>query len=197
MSRGGGLSRLGLEEVLIAEEDGEHQDEEGHGGAHIATTAAATGCSRRLKIRIANLGQRILPVELACWQALKGGLYGPLLSLWYWFVGNWVRKMSGRYLIEPSACEWMAAQEPPDGQRCAAHGAMSGDGNLGIFRARGLITAATGADGMDRRGEPAAIERESGEQDARHSAGVAMWAAWRGDADTVSAAMRAASALAC
>ncbi|MGA3049081.1 MAG: hypothetical protein ABSD67_20770 [Terracidiphilus sp.] len=46
---------------------------------------------------------------MACWQALKGDPYGPLLSLWYWFVGKWVRNGSGRHLIEPSTRERMTA----------------------------------------------------------------------------------------
>ncbi len=55
------LVRLGLgEEVLVAEEDGQHQEHEGHGGAHIAATTAAGPL--RLQIGILNFGQRILPI---------------------------------------------------------------------------------------------------------------------------------------
>jgi hypothetical protein len=58
----GGRRRLlaGLEKVVVAQQDSDHQQGENHGGAHVAAAAAAAAW--RLKIGIANLGQRVLPV---------------------------------------------------------------------------------------------------------------------------------------
>ena len=58
----GGLSlvRLWLEKELVAQKHDDHQQGECHCGAHVAAAAAAG--ARRLKIWIANFGQRILPV---------------------------------------------------------------------------------------------------------------------------------------
>ncbi len=74
---GGGrlIFRLGLgEEVLIAEEGGEYKEHEGHGGAHITTTAAAG--TLRLQIGIVNFGQRKLPI------VCRGQPAGQPLYLW-------------------------------------------------------------------------------------------------------------------
>ena len=73
--------------------------------------------------------------------------------------------------VQAAAGEGMAAEEPPQGKGHTAQGAVGGDGHLGILRAGGQVAAAAVAQGMDRRGEPAAIEGEGGEQDAGHRAG--------------------------
>ena len=62
LGRGGGLSLLRLEKVLVAKEDDKHQQGEANGGAHIAAATAA-GRTLGLQIWIANFGQRILPVR--------------------------------------------------------------------------------------------------------------------------------------
>jgi hypothetical protein len=63
LGRGGGLSLLRLEKVLVAKEDDKHQQGEANGGAHIAAATAAAGRTLGLQIWIANFGQRILPVR--------------------------------------------------------------------------------------------------------------------------------------
>jgi hypothetical protein len=66
---------LGLvEEVLIAEKGGEHNEHKGHGGAHVATTTAAGAL--RLQIGIVNFGQRRLPI------VSRGQPAGQPLYLW-------------------------------------------------------------------------------------------------------------------
>jgi hypothetical protein len=71
------LILLGLgEEVLITKENGQDQQHEGHGGAHIAATTAAPARPLRLQIGIVNFGQRILPI------VRKERLVGPALLLW-------------------------------------------------------------------------------------------------------------------
>ena len=54
--------RGGLEKVLVAQENNEHERGERQRGAHIAAAATAAAGALRLKIGIANFGQRILPV---------------------------------------------------------------------------------------------------------------------------------------
>ena len=65
---------LGREKVLVAEEGDERQCGEDHHGAHIAAATAAG--ARRLKIGIANFGQRILPI------VKEGRTVRPPLLLW-------------------------------------------------------------------------------------------------------------------
>ena len=68
------LFRLGLgEEVLVAEDGSDHDENHGHGGAHIATTAAG---ALRLQIGIVNFRQRKLPI------VYKGQSARQLLYLW-------------------------------------------------------------------------------------------------------------------
>jgi hypothetical protein len=68
------LFRLGLgEEVLVAKEGGDHNEHEGHGGAHVAATTAG---ALRLQIGIVNFGQRKLPI------VCEGRPVGQPLYLW-------------------------------------------------------------------------------------------------------------------
>jgi len=77
-------------------------------------------------------------------------------------------RCSGRYFVEASARKGMAAQQPENRQGSAFHGTVGDDCDFGIFRARGQVFAAAGTEGMQRGRKPAAIEGESGEQNARH-----------------------------
>ncbi len=78
----------------------------------------------------------------------------------------------GRNWIEASAGKGMAAQEPPCGKGAAAQRAMRGDGRGCVLRARRQIPAPARTDGMQRRREPAAIEGDDGEQEARHTSSL-------------------------
>ena len=70
------LFRLGLvEEVLIAEKSGEHNQHKGHSGAHVATATTTAG-ALRLQIGIVNFGQRKLPI------VSRGQPTGRPLYLW-------------------------------------------------------------------------------------------------------------------
>ncbi len=78
----------------------------------------------------------------------------------------------GRNWIEASAGKGMAAQEPPCGKGAAAQRAMRGDGRGCVLRARRQIPAPARTEGMQRRREPAAIEGDDGEQEARHTSSL-------------------------
>jgi len=78
---------------------------------------------------------------------------------------------AGGHIVQASSAQRVAAQQPPCSQRCAAQGAVGGDGGRGVLRTGGNVAApAAGVQRMQRRGEPAAVEDESSEQEARHSA---------------------------
>jgi hypothetical protein len=62
--------------------------------------------------------------------------------------------------IEASAGEGVAAQQPPEGEACTAQRAMCGNCDLSVFRASGQVAASTGAQRVQGRGEPAAVEGE-------------------------------------
>ena len=66
----------------------------------------------------------------------------------------------------------MAAQQPPEGEACAADWTVRRDGDNGILRACGQIAAPARAQRMQSRGEPAAIEVEQEEQETCHDAGI-------------------------
>jgi len=78
---------------------------------------------------------------------------------------------AGRHIVQAAAAQRVAAQQPPSGQRGAAQRAVRGDGGRSVLRTSGDVSAAAArVQRMQRRGEPAAVEDESGEQEARHSA---------------------------
>jgi hypothetical protein len=79
----------------------------------------------------------------------------------------------GRDIIQASAREGVAAQQPPQRQPQPAQRTVRGDGHGRILRAGGLVAASAGREDMECRREPAAVEAESCEQEARHRAAVA------------------------
>src|ERR1019366_9516442 len=113
--------RLGLGEVLEAEEDDDRKKTENQQGAHIAAATAAGAATLRLKIGILKFGQRKRPVVR---QAQE-----PPLLLWSRFVGDGSPPRSRRHLVKSSAAEGVTAQQPPHGQRDAAQRAVRGDGH--------------------------------------------------------------------
>ena len=104
--------RLGLEEVLVAEEHHEHQQREGHHGAHIAAAATAAG-ALRLKIRILNFGQRILPVVQKR-QAVRPPLFSMVMVRGE--NGLACGSLAGGTGSRPPRAKGMAAQQPPESQ---------------------------------------------------------------------------------
>ena len=65
---------------------------------------------------------------------------------------------------------------------------MRGDGSRRVFRTCGQVFAASGAQRMQGRGKPSAIESKQREQEARHDVGFASADRWMA---------RSASACAC
>jgi hypothetical protein len=92
------------------------------------------------------------------------------------------------HLVESPAAEWVAAHESSQGECGAAQRAVQGDRGDSVIGACGLKSAAACAERVHRRGEPALVERESGEQKAGHNAGLDA-----GAAGLVRCAARAAS----
>lgn len=89
---------------------------------------------------------------------------------------GWARhgRNSGRYIVKTAPAERITAQKPPDRQRHSAQWAVRRDGGGGVLRTgRHVAATAAGVERMQRRGEPAAVKDEGGEQDALHSAGFA------------------------
>jgi len=84
------------------------------------------------------------------------------------------RRNLGWNLVQTSLAERMAPQKAPEGQGRAAQGTVGGDGDSGVLRAGGLEPASARAYRMHRGRKPAAVEAESGEQQARHHAGETM-----------------------
>lgn len=82
-----------------------------------------------------------------------------------------VTRNGDRHVVQASSPQRVAAQQPPHSKRRAAQGAMGGDCSRGVLRTGGNVAATTARiQRMQRRREPAAVEDESGEQEARHSA---------------------------